>query len=158
MLVLEQNKTFIKDTQVTVNSLQKVEQIINNDESNIKGKILNLNKKLQEIKSTLNDAKEYKEKVRTEINKFQNINITEENVTEYVKPKTELYRLWLEQEVKRMSRDNCMWMIKKLYESKKISLPTFLYQIDLLASKEFVNIYKKNKLERLIKKEEGVNV
>jgi len=155
---LNQNKIFIKDAQITISSLQKIEQFINNKGSYIEGKILNLKKKLQEIESALNDAKEYKEKVTAKVNELKNINITEENVTEYVKPKTELYELWLQQKVKRQSRDNCMQMLRKLYEDKKISLSLFLNQTTLLASKEFTNIYKKNKLEGLIRKEEEPNV
>ena len=155
---MNQNKIFIKDAQITISSLQKIEQFINNKGSYIEGKILNLKKKLQEIESALNDAKEYKEKVTAKVNELKNINITEENVTEYVKPKTELYELWLQQKVKRQSRDNCMQMLRKLYEDKKISLSLFLNQTTLLASKEFTNIYKKNKLEGLIRKEEEPNV
>ena len=155
---MNQNKIFIKDAQITISSLQKIEQFINNKGSYVEGKILNLKKKLQEIESALNDAKEYKEKVTAKVNELKNINITEENVTEYVKPKTELYELWLQQKVKRQSRDNCMQMLRKLYEDKKISLSLFLNQTTLLASKEFTNIYKKNKLEGLIRKEEEPNV
>eukprot|EP00826_Nyctotherus_ovalis_P034696 TRINITY_DN2910_c0_g5_i2.p5 TRINITY_DN2910_c0_g5~~TRINITY_DN2910_c0_g5_i2.p5 ORF type:complete len:107 (-),score=35.50 TRINITY_DN2910_c0_g5_i2:81-401(-) len=106
----------------------------------------------------MHEAEVFQEHLKAELTKQQSIPITEKNVMEMVKPKTELYDLWLKQEAKRKSRESCMLMMRKLYESRKIGLEVFVNEIDQLASKEFVNIYKKNKLELLIKREEKAKV
>lgn len=152
--MLNQNKAFINESQQTVGSLQKVEATINNNESNLAGKKLQLQEKKQELDKAISDGNEFQGKLKAEAAKFKSVTITEDNVINFVKPTTELYDLWLKQEVKRKSRDNCMQIIRKLYEDKKITLATFLNQIDKLASKEFTNIYKKNKFEGMIRREE----
>jgi len=155
IVVLNQNKTFINESKQTVVNLQKIEFSVNTNESNLATKKLVLDQKQQELERTVIEGRDFQRKLQTESARLNNITITEENVTDFVKPTSELYDLWLKQEVKRKSRDNCMQIIKKLYEDKKITLAVFLNQIDKLASKEFTNIYKKNKLEGMIRREEN---
>lgn len=151
---MEQNKTFISESKKTVASLQKVEATINSNESSLATKRLCLKEKQEELNKAIRDAKEYQDDLQVEIAKSEKVIITEDNVTEYVKAATELQALWLKQEAKRKSRDGCMQMLKKLYEDKNISLETFLKRIEKLATREFIAIYKKNKLEGLIRREE----
>jgi predicted ribonuclease YlaK len=153
-VVLNQNKSFINESQQTVIGLQKIEATINNDENNLEIKKILLYEKQQELEKAIIEGKDFQKRVKTEAAKLKSVTITEENVADFVKPTSELYNLWLKQEVKRKSRDNCMQIIRKLYEDKKITLAIFLNQIDKLASKEFTNIYKKAKFEGLIRREE----
>lgn len=152
--MLNKNKEFISESQETVNGLQAVEANINKDESNMLTKILQIARERQELQGEIHEAEEFRERLEAELAKQQSAPVTEENVMEVVRPKTELYELWLKQEAKRKSRESCMLMIRKLYENRKISLEVLVNETDQLASKEFVNIYKKNKLELLIKREE----
>jgi len=154
--VSNQNKTFINESKQTVVSLQKIEAVINKDESELATKKLVLDGKQQELERVVIEGRDFQRKLQAEAARLDNITITEENVTDFVKPTSELYDLWLKQEVKRRSRDNCMQIIRKLYEDKKINLPIFLNQIDKLASKEFTNIYKKDRFGGMIRREEKV--
>lgn len=153
-VVLNQNKGFINESQQVVSSLQKIEGAMNSDESSLATKMLCLGEKQKELDKAIVDGKDFHQRLQAEAAKYQNINVTEENVMEFVKPTTELYDLWLKQEAKRKSRENCIQVVRKLYEDKKITLPVFLDLVDKLASKEFTNIYKKNRFETLIRREE----
>ena len=154
ILALDQNKNFITQSKLTVSNLQKIEKIINDDESSIATKTLRLQEKQQEVMKAISELQTYKAKLQEELTKSASITVTEDNVTEFVKPATELQEIWLKQESKRKSRDNCIQLLRKLYEDKSISLNVFLECTERMASREFKCIYKKSKIEGLIRREE----
>ena len=149
----ERNSSYMKEVKKAADNLQKAEGVINQDESEIETKRMRVAEKTKEVGKAMDEAKKLQAKVQAEIAKSESIDINEENVLNYVKPSTELHELWLKQEAKRKSIDASVQALKKLYEDKNVRLDVFTDSVRRLASKEFFCIYKKAKLEGMIRKQ-----
>lgn len=143
----------MKEMKQTVANMQKAESGMNEDEADLETKKLILTEKNKEMDKKVEDLKNIREKALSEVAKLESINITEENVLEYVKPPTPAQENWLKYETKRKAIDDGIQILKEFYENGDINLRTLVDSTRKLGSKQFMAIYKRQKFEGLARKE-----
>ncbi len=153
VVVKAKNASYYKEVRKTVENLQKLEVMMNREEQEAEGKMTLLATKREELARTTQEATTVCETLRTQMESSEKVDINRDNVLVYVKPANQVHDFWLKAESKRRSIEACLMLIKKQYEDKFIKLEMFLDLSRKLATKEFVEIYKKAKFEGLVKRQ-----
>ena len=131
-----------------MSNLQNAEVALDQEEQGLKGKKEKLEATEKEVAKATSAAQELQAKFQEEMGNSEHIDINEGNVLMYVKPSDELQGRWLLMEAKKKSIEECIQTLKKFYEDKTITLAVLLDAVRRLSLKEFMCIYKKEKLEK----------
>ena len=155
-IVKERNVAYHNEIKQAVANLQRIEKVLNEDEQVMTMGKARLQEKRKDIDKATKEAVAFSETLRESLDKSEKIDVNEGNVLQYVKPSDELQERWLRIEAKRRSIESTIYLSKKLFEDKNIKLDQLLDTVGKLASKEHKCIYKKIKIESMIKKQAKV--
>lgn len=154
MIVKDQHRLFKDEAQKTVSNLQKIEVQIAKNEMFLEASQKKLGEKTTETIKKTQETYSLITKLREDLTKSEKLVINEGNILNFMKPAGELEERWLRSESKLQGLEFSIQQAKRAYEEKSIKIEEFLDLMRRLTSKKFLCLYKKQRLEKMQKRQQ----